>query len=186
MWISGAILVLCGTFGFQGNFIWGNMMMMVMMMMMMGSIWGASHSWLLSSPQGLTHSIISSTALFAKKPMNSTIIMMIMVNTTSHLVLYTNQYLFKSLLSHFLSFFIGILWKVKHHGWMTVFSISITVVSAHAAFFFLVISWYMIWMISQKSQSLHMPQYGKFVKLVIQKIESIWVWMIGGSKKSAL
>ena len=68
-------------------------MMMMLMMMMMGSIWEASHSWLLSSPQGLTHSIISSTALFAKKPMNSAIIVMIMVNTTGHVVLYTNQYL---------------------------------------------------------------------------------------------
>ena len=63
-----------------------------------GEHMGASHSWLLSSPQGLTHSIISSTALFAKKPMNSAIIVMIMVNTTGHVVLYTNQYL----PSHFL------------------------------------------------------------------------------------
>ena len=109
------------------------MIMMLMMMMMMGSIWEASHSWLLSSPQGLTHSIISSTALFAKKPMNSAIIVMIMVNTTGHVVLYTNQYL----PSHFLfRKVIGILWKVKHYGWMTVFSIQYASIHCPCCLFF--------------------------------------------------
>ena len=158
------------------------MMMMLMMMMMMGSIWEASHSWLLSSPQGLTHSIISSTALFAKKPMNSAIIMMIIVNTTSHVVLYTNQYLLKSLPSHFLfRKVIGILWKVKQHGWMTVFSIQYESIQCPCCLFLLVIRECYLNDITK----IPIATYAS-IWLVIQKIESIWVWMIWGSKKNAL